>query len=393
MRDAWQAKGRRRVELAHKALRTDPDCVDAYLLLAEEEASTDEAKLRGYHQALEVAERLLGDQGREPPGSEFWASLEAHPYLEARFALANHLADSGHHGEALDIYEALLALDPVDVNDVRYSFIASLLATGQFARAEAVLVDYDDEADSHWLYSRALSVFGQEGDSPDARMLLGEAIRELPLIAESLLAAPATRQPFDARGYGLEYTAAWHTFMYATAWQATPGALEWLRAHAAESHAEDIDIGTYRLFLDDEASRHWPYCPACRGRTRHRYIDLVARFAGAERVTAPRPTWFCDACVVAMLNLPSLWFALVAEAEIHGHDDIFGKPYRILGTLDESDAQHVRFSILPPEWPDERVRPFAGVVALDRGAWIPREAPVLEPLHKGMLRDDLNMLG
>src|SRR5690606_3453119 len=38
--EAWNATGRKRIALAKKALKISPDCADAYVLLAEEEAQT-----------------------------------------------------------------------------------------------------------------------------------------------------------------------------------------------------------------------------------------------------------------------------------------------------------------------------------------------------------------
>ena len=60
MYEAWNAIGRRRVQLAREALALSPDCADAYVLLAEETAKTPQEARDLYQQGVAAGERALG---------------------------------------------------------------------------------------------------------------------------------------------------------------------------------------------------------------------------------------------------------------------------------------------------------------------------------------------
>jgi hypothetical protein len=60
MYKAWEeANPARRIHLAHEALALSPDCADAYVLLAEEEADSLARAAEYYRQGIEAGERAL----------------------------------------------------------------------------------------------------------------------------------------------------------------------------------------------------------------------------------------------------------------------------------------------------------------------------------------------
>jgi hypothetical protein len=61
MYDAWdEANPAKRIALAHEALSISPQCADAYVLLAQDEADTVKRALELYKQGMEAAARALG---------------------------------------------------------------------------------------------------------------------------------------------------------------------------------------------------------------------------------------------------------------------------------------------------------------------------------------------
>ena len=60
--DAWDSSGKRRVELARKALEISGDCADAYVLLAEETARSQEEAKNLYEKGVMAGERAIGRQ-------------------------------------------------------------------------------------------------------------------------------------------------------------------------------------------------------------------------------------------------------------------------------------------------------------------------------------------
>ena len=70
--DAFDASGKRRVALAHLALELCSDCADAYVLLAEEAATSIEKAKNLYAQGVKAGERVIGP---EMFNNEFWIFL------------------------------------------------------------------------------------------------------------------------------------------------------------------------------------------------------------------------------------------------------------------------------------------------------------------------------
>jgi tetratricopeptide (TPR) repeat protein len=131
MYEAWDARGRRRVELARKALEISPDCADAYVLLAEETAATVSEARDLYERGVAAGERALGEGMFRKEAGHFWEILETRPYMRARAGLAACLWELGEREEALDHWVDMLRLNPTDSLGVRYRLVAGLLAIPQ----------------------------------------------------------------------------------------------------------------------------------------------------------------------------------------------------------------------------------------------------------------------
>src|SRR3546814_17352007 len=75
MYDAWEASGAERVALARAALDISPLCADAYVLLAEEEAGSQQDALSLYRHGVEAgrsAERRVGKECVSTCRSRWW---------------------------------------------------------------------------------------------------------------------------------------------------------------------------------------------------------------------------------------------------------------------------------------------------------------------------------
>lgn len=92
---------RKRVQLAKKALKVSPDCADAYVLLAEEDAGSLEEARELCQKGVEAGERALGRETFEEEAGHFWGILETRPYMRARQGLAVCLWELGQREEAI----------------------------------------------------------------------------------------------------------------------------------------------------------------------------------------------------------------------------------------------------------------------------------------------------
>jgi tetratricopeptide (TPR) repeat protein len=228
--EAMDARGRRRIQLARKALELSADCADAYVILAEDSIDPDETRDL-YAQGVAAGERALGPAVFAAEAWNFWGDLRTRPYMRARFGLARSLDDLGELDEALPHYRELLRLNPGDNQGVRYSYLNALLLAGRDPEAGALLGQFGDEPSAHWQYGRALWAFRREGDCPASRQRLRAAFRSNRHVPGYLVGDsewPALLP--DSYAMGSRDEAVVCVDELGDAWEETPGALEWLAA-------------------------------------------------------------------------------------------------------------------------------------------------------------------
>src|SRR5436190_17875479 len=165
MYEAFDARGPRRAALARQALAISPDCADAYLLLAEETASSLEEARGLLEQGVAAGERALGPEPFEEDVGQFWGILETRPYMRARAALADTLWALGRREEAVEHQRDLLRLNPNDNQGVRYRQAEWLLWLESYEELDELLAAYEDDGAAAFGYTKALAAFRREGDS------------------------------------------------------------------------------------------------------------------------------------------------------------------------------------------------------------------------------------
>jgi tetratricopeptide (TPR) repeat protein len=233
MYEAWDAEGAQRVALARRALELSPDCADAYVLLAEETAQNLTEARDLYAQGVAAGERALGEQMFADNVGHFWGILETRPYMRARLGLARCLWEAGDHEAAIEHCRELLRLNPNDNQGVRGVLLDRLLILRLDDEALQLLEQYRDDGTATWLYNWALCVFRREGDVPEARRRLKEAIDQNPHVRELLLGRKRLPEhPPDMITLGGEDEAAVYAMASFVSWWQTPGALDWLAAES-----------------------------------------------------------------------------------------------------------------------------------------------------------------
>ena len=229
MYEAWDASGRRRVELARQALDISEDCADAYVLLAEETARSLKEAKDLYEKGVKAGERALGPQAFEEDVGHFWGVMETRPYMRARLGLAQCLWSLGEREQAIEHYTDMLRLNPGDNQGIRYILTNCLLEEGYDEAMEELLKQYEGDGAANWLYSQALWTFRREGASKKADKCLKEAIEQNRFVPSYLLGKK--RLPRRLPGYisfGDETEAIAYAVEAIKAWLKTEGALQWL---------------------------------------------------------------------------------------------------------------------------------------------------------------------
>lgn len=228
MYEAWDAAGPRRLELARQALAVSPACSDAYMLLAEESATSTEEARRFYEQAVAAGERALGAETFEQNAGHFWGAVETRPYMRARAALAHVLWTLGERDRAVEHFEDMLRLNPNDNQGIRYVLAQYLMTAGDLARLGSLLDRYDEDAAAEWLYTRALWAFRVHGEGDEALAALAKALEWNPIVVPYLFGVwelpEDPPEQYSPRG---EDEAALYVGYCGEHWDNTPGAMEW----------------------------------------------------------------------------------------------------------------------------------------------------------------------
>jgi tetratricopeptide (TPR) repeat protein len=230
MYQAFEARGRRQILLARKALEVCPDCADAYVVLAEHAPEPEQAR-ELYVRGVAAGERALGPQVFAEEAGHFWGIVTTRPYMRARLGLAERLKSMGRTDEAISHYRELLRLNPNDNQGVRYLLMPVLLAAGRDDEAGALLTQYPDDVSATWEYGRALWMFRTGGDSESARRRLQAARRANRHFPRYLAGKGEWSGPLpDSYSLGSEEEAVLCSDQLGEVWRATPGAVEWLKA-------------------------------------------------------------------------------------------------------------------------------------------------------------------
>jgi len=225
---AFEARGRRRVQLARKALELSADCADAYVVLAEQ--TSDLARARDwYAQGVAAGERALGARTFAEQAGSFWGLITTRPYMRARLGLAQCLEQLGKPNEAIAHYQELLRLNPNDNQGVRDLLFPALLTAGRDEEAGVLLRQYEDDATALWHYGWALWAFRREGDSPAARDRLRLALRANRRVPKYLSGEEDWRdRAITSYALGSDEEAVVCARALDDAWRGTPGAQQWL---------------------------------------------------------------------------------------------------------------------------------------------------------------------
>ena len=233
MYEAWErTTSRSRIALARKALGISPLCADAFVLLAEEAGSIEEAR-DYYAKGVEAGEVALGPKGFKQYAGHFWGFLETRPYMRAKAGLASTLLQLGDVDGALTHYRDMLKLNPNDNQGIRYVLAGCLLRQDDDSALKELLAAHEDGS-AFWLYTRALVAFRESGEDEQAVALVRDAWsanEHVPAILAGTKPPVISDDGYVTMGGPDEATH--YVTECGPAWRRTPGAVAWLTKLAA----------------------------------------------------------------------------------------------------------------------------------------------------------------
>ena len=215
-------------KLAKRALRLDPDCVDALVLITDLDAPTRKAFIEGLKKAVEAGERALGAKFIQKNKGHFWLLIETRPWMRALDRLANELKEAGLNLDAIGIYERMLELNPNDNQGVRDPLLGLYLTVGDLRSAGKLLKKYEGDALANFAWGRVLERFLAD-DRAGAKAAL-EIARAANRHVELYLTArkPLPEDPPEMYSPGSEEEAVLVLSNLSGAWAAHKEATYWL---------------------------------------------------------------------------------------------------------------------------------------------------------------------
>lgn len=221
-----------RVRKAKRALEVWPDCADAWVLLAENQAKSLDEMHEFYAAGVKAGERALGEVVFAEHVGDFWGLFQTRPYMRARLGLARVLKEMGRTDEAVAHLRDMLRLNPGDNQGNRYLLLHMLLGAGQDEEAAALLDDYAEDGMAEWSYGRALVAYRQNGASDQAGELLAAALKRNAFVPAYLLGRRRIPKQLPARiGFGDNNEAIAYAADYKEIWKQTSGAIDWLKSN------------------------------------------------------------------------------------------------------------------------------------------------------------------
>lgn len=227
--EAQEQWSRRAYQLLQEALRLDPDCAEAYVLLARRQSDPAAAEPL-YRRAVEAGRRSLGEEAFDDPEFPFWGALESRPFMRALSGLAEALERQGRLADSAEILGQMLKLNPGDNQGARYLYVPQLIALGRLDEADAVIgsEEYADDVCALWDFAAALIEFKQ-GRRPAADSALKAAAKRnrhvIPLLLHPERVPPGGPPSWSP---GTESEALMVADLLGDLWRSDPAAVEWL---------------------------------------------------------------------------------------------------------------------------------------------------------------------
>ena len=233
--DAWDSTSdKERIKLAHEALSVDPDCVDAYAMLAESDAETYEERKMYLEKAVAAGEKSLGRKFFKENKGHFWGLHSSRPYMRARAGLSQCLWEMGEIEEAIRCCRKTLELNLNDNMGIRYVLGGYLVSLGRFDEV-ADLMDHYEDSMTFFIFTRLLLVL-KDGKFDEAKELLKVALNRNPYVPDYLTGRKAIyHYTEDTVTVGGDNEADCYAEEYIKGWKLVLGAIEWLKENTTGS--------------------------------------------------------------------------------------------------------------------------------------------------------------
>lgn len=223
---------KQRILAAQKAIEIDPDCAEAYIVLADEFGETPLDEIEYYEKAIAAAQRSLGETFFKENKGHFWVIHETRSFMRAKQFMAQALWSVHRQSDAIEIMWELLDLNPNDNQGNRYILFDWLLADNRQKDIERLLSIYPKDAGAHWEYNKTLfyfKKFGPESEKTKAQAQVAFAANEYVVKYLTAKIKIPDEMP-DTYSFGSKEEAICYVQDSIIGWMNTINAPEWLNS-------------------------------------------------------------------------------------------------------------------------------------------------------------------
>jgi tetratricopeptide (TPR) repeat protein len=221
------------VEKIYEALRLDPDCIEAFELLAELEP-IPEAAIAFYEKGIAIGRKKFDADFIKEHKGHFWQIHETRPFIRCLGAQAECMVAMGRRHESIPVFEEVIELNPHDNTGIRFMFLPLLVHLDQ--NKEYLKYDkiFDDQITAAALFTRALYQFKNTSSSAKSANALREAKRANKYVVKLLISSDYQPALISEYSIGSLEEAQLYVAMNKTIWHETEGAINWLKANTSK---------------------------------------------------------------------------------------------------------------------------------------------------------------
>jgi hypothetical protein len=220
------AKAKKNID---KALALNPNCIEAYVFLAENQETPDKA-VTMFDKGIAIGRKLFGGDFLEKNRGHFWGIHETRPFMQCLYQKAFFCLMMKKTDEGINILKEMIELNPNDNQGARYLLFSALAGspTPDVEYFKSLDKLYADDDSTQVLYPRALFAYKTEGNSAGARKKVIKAYKANPFVIDILL--DEDFQPAMSGGYtpGSEEEAEDYLLYGFLTWFSNMDALEWM---------------------------------------------------------------------------------------------------------------------------------------------------------------------
>lgn len=220
------------LELIREAMLLDPNCIEAYELLAKFAPDLDSA-IQIYLEGIAIGRKLYGGSFLEEHRGRFWGIHETRPFMRCLRMYSDMMFLTDNVKEAAAILEELIDMNPNDNQGVREQLLLFLIELDEREKFIKYEQMYEDSATAPMLFSSALFRF-VTGEKHKANKLVQKAMKRNKFIVQKLLTKHPDFTTHSRYSPGDKMEADNYAYYAYPVWQDNKGALTWLKMNSIQ---------------------------------------------------------------------------------------------------------------------------------------------------------------